>query len=356
MKKISRATVALGLAGVLTLVATPAMADPYSGTDIDFNDVAGTYWEWDVFTDASLDGLWNDAWLNDKDNSTWDQTLWQVGGSDDSYTDLSCADPADLVEETDGDFVVTCDAEDIVTVDGTITATLEFRFYNDMTTVRTRLILENKTASAISGARVWMGYDVYQDSGTSIYASTTSAPSFVDPVAVPSTTTTAADLRFVADDRTDAEGGPVTGYAIGRAGAQVLPTDDASKSMVSGGFGDGNDWTNTYFLVPTLEAGKSIEFVTMAQVYLVTPIYTSLSPWEATTQAMDEAAWANTDIDSDAFVFKGIDDPSLVANWSPAKTPELPNTGVNMAGFGALAGVLLAAGIAVVVIRRRAQA
>lgn len=361
MKKTTRSVVAVIVAGALALVATPAYAASYSGADIQFTDADNTYWEWNTFGEASLDGLWSDQWLSGGDSSTWDDSSFQLGSSvDDAYTELACADPADLSTATDGsgDQIVLCDAEDVTTASGVLTAQLEFRFYADLHTVRTRLIVTNNTASSIADALAWMNYNAYQDSGTLVYAATNSAPDFTDPLSSPMYTTTPADLRWVTDDREENNNAPVVGYAIGRAGAAVAPADDAAIDAVSGGQGDGSDDSNTYFQIPTLAAGQSVEFVTMAQVYLVIEGATSgtLDAWETATKAADELAWANTTIDSDAYVFAGIADPSKVANWSPTSTPELPDTGVSALGFGALALALVGAGAAFLVIRRRAQA
>lgn len=361
MKKLIRSAIAVSAAGVLALVATPAYAASYSGADINFADAKNTNWNWETFADGSLDKLSDDDWQSGNDNSTWDSTDWQLGSTvDDVYSDVTCPDPADLSNASDasGDQIVLCDEVEVTTASGVLTAQLEFRFFADLHTVRTRLILTNDTASPIADALAWMNYNAYQDSGTIVYAATNSAPSFTDPMSSPDYITTAADLRWVTDDRQNNESAPVVGYAIGRAGAAVLPTDDAAINAVSGGQGNGSDDSNTYFKIPTLAAGESVEFVTMAQVYLFIEGSTSgtLNEWETATKAADELAWANTNIDSDAFVFAGIADPSKVANWSPASTPELPDTGVSALGFGALALGLVAAGAAFLVIRRRAQA
>lgn len=365
MKKSTHAVIAAGVAGALALTATPAFAAAYSGANVTFTDANNTYWAFDTFTSASLDGLWSTPWENasDGDDSTWDDTTVQLGSTvDDSYYDVTCTDPADLSTASDGsgDQIVLCDPVDITTASGVLTAQIEFRFYADLKTVRTRLIVKNNTTASISDAMAWMDYNAYQDDETMIYAATNSAPSFTDPVTSPSYVTTAADLRWVTDNRLQSyNDAPVVNYAIGRTGAAVLPTDDATINAVSGGQGyNANDTTNTYFQIPTLAAGESIEFVTMAQVYLPLGSTTSgsLTAWETATKAADEAAWADTTIDSDALVFAGIADPSKVLNWSPAKTPDLPNTGLDVAGFTGLALALLVAGAGVVVVRRRAHA
>ncbi len=361
MKKITRSFVVVSVAGALALVATPAYAAPYSGAKIEFADANNTYWEWDNFTDASLNGLWNDPWNAGADHDTWDSITYQLGSSiDDAYVRLTCADPADLTAATDGsgDQIVLCDAEDVTTASGVLTAQIEFRFYADLHTVRTRLIVTNNTASSISNALAWLNYNAYQDTGTFVYAATNSAPDFTDPLTFPDYITTPADLRWVTDDRNERGPSPVVGYAIGDAGASVTPSNDAAINAVSGGQGNGSDNSNTYFQIPTLAAGQSLEFVAMAQVFLVIEGSSSgsLDPWDTATKAAAELAWANTNIDSDAYVFAGIADPSKVANWLFASTPELPDTGASALGFSALALALVGVGAAFLVIRRRAQA
>jgi len=361
VKKLVRSGIAVSVAGVLALVASPAYAASYSGAEINFGDAKNTNWGWSSFTNGSLGDFSDDEWQSGTDNSTWNGTDVQLGSTiDDAYSIVTCSDPADLSTASDGsgDRIVLCDAVDITTASGVLTAQLEFRFFADLHTVRTRVIVTNNTASTIADAMAYMNYDAFQDSGTYVYAATNSAPDFTDPLSTPDYITTAADLRWVTDDRESEEDAPVVGYAIGRAGAAVAPSDDAAISAESGGQGDGNDSSNTYFEIPELASGESVEFVTMAQVYLVIEGSTSgtLDEWETATKAADELAWANTDIDSDAFVFAGITDPTKVANWSPASTPELPDTGVSALGFGALALTLMGAGVAFLVIRRRAQA
>ncbi len=286
--------------------------------------------------------------------------LWQVSGSDASGSILDCSETADLSNASDGssDKIVLCDPADVTTIDGVVSTQLEFRFYADLKTVRTRLLLTNNSENSIEGLRLKNYFNAYQDNSTQVYASSSSAPDFTDPMTGVSTVVAASDLRWVTDDRFDDSGAPVVQYAVGRENSRVLPTDDASVNMVSGGQGgprgSAEDDTNTYFKVPALAPGETVEFVIMAQVYLVIPsLLLNGLGWQVATKTADEAAWADTTIDSDALVFAGIADTSSVLNWNVVSAPQLPDTGNDGAGFASIAAALLLLGAGAIVIRRR---
>ena len=181
----------------------------------------------------------------------------------------------------------------------------------------------------------------------------------------PAEATTPADLTWVTDDRTDNYNAPVVKYAVGNAGSAVLPADDAARDWISGGQGNGEDDTNSYYELPSIAAGQSIEIVTLSKVYLFDDSITAEAPmdsWQTATHNAVLAASADTALESDAYVFAGISDTAKVLNWTPtavvppAVEPVLATTGVDsasLAGFGGLAALVLAAGVGVLVARRR---
>jgi hypothetical protein len=358
MKKKSLGFAAFGAAIAVTLGATaPALAVAYSGADIQFGDPANTYWAWNGFSAASMYGLEADYW---SDYGAFDSTWYELWGSDNSTSnDIDCSNGADLVTAPDGsnDQIVTCNSAIIDNGDGEVTAQLEFRFFDDLKTMRARIILSNETNAAIEGQVVEVGYDSYYDEETSVYASTTSG---VDDYAnnydtVPTTVITPGDFRWLTDDRLENEKSGSTGIAVGKAGSAVVPANNEVRDFVSGGVGNGADDNYTYFEVPTLQPGQTVEFVIMTQIWLFTTGDSAVPPmndWQMAVGEANEAAWANTDITSDAFVFAGIADKSKVLNWSPAGLAE---TGTDLTIPLGIAAVLVVAGVALATARRRTQ-
>jgi hypothetical protein len=358
MKKKSLGFAAFGAAIAVTLGATaPALAVAYSGADIEFGDPANTRWTWDGFPDASLYALEANYW---NDGGAFDNTWYNLWGSDNSTDgDIGCFNGADLVTASDGsnDQIVTCNSDTIDNGDGEVTAQLEFRFFDDLKTMRARIILSNETNTAIEGQVVEAGYNSYYDSGTSVYASTTSG---VDNYAlnygsVPSTVIGPDDFRWVTDDRTEDENGGSTGIAVGKAGSAVVPANNVTRGFVSGGVGGGDDSNYTYFEVPTLQPGQTVEFVIMTQSWLFEYGDNAVAPmndWQTAVGIADAAAWANTDITSDAFVFAGIADKSRVLNWSPAG---LADTGTDLTVPLGIAAAFLVTGVALATARRRTR-
>jgi hypothetical protein len=159
----------------------------------------------------------------------------------------------------------------------------------------------------------------------------------------------------VTDDRLENENSGSTGIAVGKAGSAVVPANNEVRSFVSGGVGNGDDSNWTFFEVPTLQPGQTVEFVIMTQNWLFTTGDSAVPPmndWQMAVGEANEAAWANTDITSDAFVFAGIADKSRVLNWSPAGLAE---TGTDLTIPLGIAAVLLVAGVALATARRRTQ-
>ncbi len=356
MKKNALGLAAFGAAVAVTLGSVaPALAVAYSGDAILFGDADNHYWDWDDFGSASLYELGADYW---GESGAFDATWYRLWGSDNAAsTDIECTNGADLANATDGssDQIVTCSSMVIDSGDGEVTAQLEFRFFDDFKTVRTRIILTNETNAAIEGQVVEVGYDSFYDEETSVYASTTSG---VDDYAnnydsVPTNIIMPNDLRWVTDDRMENETSPSTGIAVGRAGSAVVPANNATRGFVSGGVGNGEDINYTYFEVPTLQPGQTVEFVVMAQSWLFEYPGVAVAPmsaWQTAVGETNELAWANTDITSDAFVFAGIADKSTVLNWTPAG---LADTGTDLSVPMGIAAVFLATGVALIAQRRR---
>jgi hypothetical protein len=376
LKKKSLRFTAFGAAIAVTLGATaPALAVAYSGGDIEFGDAANTYWEWETFSDGSMYGLWDDNW---NDEGAFDYTYYTLYGSDDeANAEIDCSNGADKVDATDGSNaqIVTCIPVGIDNGDGEVTAQLEFRFFDDLKTMRTRIILTNETNTAIEGQVVEAYYDSYYDEETSVYASTTSG---VDDYAnnydtVPTTVITPGDFRWVTDDRMENENSGSTGVAVGKAGSAVVPANNETRGFVSGGLGNGDDRNYTYFEVPTLQPGQTVEFVIMTQVWLFNYDGAAVAPmsdWQTAVGLINAEAWANTDITSDAFVYAGIADKSKVLNWTPAglaetgtlaqtgtlaETRTLAETGTNITVPLGIAAVFLVVGVALATARRRTQ-
>jgi hypothetical protein len=386
MKKSVKVVIALAMVGSLAS-ATPAFATAFSGQDVNVGPDNG-YWTWSDAAGLSVNGPYNDIWSGN-DDDTWDGTGNILYGSDDSTAaDIICNDPADLTDAGDGsgDQVLICVPQLVDNGDGTFYVQAEYRFYADGQTWRQRFIITNDSATTLDGQVLEVNYNSYQDGGTAIaYTSTAGAIGdwSTDYSAVPADVTTPSDLIWVTDNRTDSNSAPVVKYAVGNAGSSVLPADDATRGWVSGGHGNGADDTNTFFELPSLAVGESVEIVTLSKVYLFDESITAEAPmtsWETATHNSVLDAIADTALESDAIVFAGIEDTTKVLNWlptgvveptpTPTSTPEVTSTpaatatlaatGTNSAvttGLGALSLALLISGaVALVAIRRRASA
>ena len=115
----------------------------------------------------------------------------------------------------------------------------------------------------------------------------------------------------------------------------------------------GSDDSATYFEVPTLEPGQTVEYVIMTQVWLFDYSIDGDAPldgWQTAIRDTAAAAWADSSIESDELVFAGIDDSSAVLNWSGE---ELAETGFDGLMPAALATILVSLGV-VGISRRRA--
>jgi len=377
LKKTIKVGVALAIVGSLASVASvsPAFAAPFSGAPVAVGH-DNNAWLWANSATGSMAGPYNDTWRNSGgDNDTWDNTDTYLIGSDNSTNaHIGCADPADLTPAADssGDQILTCDPQTIDNGDGAVTVTAEYRFYADGKTWRERYIISNNTGATIAGQVLDVGYNSYQDSDTSI--SWTSGAGAIgdwttDYNTVPSAVTTPTDMSWVTDNRTDSNDAPVVKYAVGSTGSRVLPADDATRGFVSAGHGNGNDQSDSYYELPALAPGQSVEIISLSKVFLFSSNITPVSPmnaWQTATHNAVTAAIADTALESNAVVFAGITDTTKVLNWSPAAPveepvvePVLATTGIsatavaNLSGLGLLA---LIAGAAAVITRRRRTA
>lgn len=370
MNKRILSTVALAATTVLGF-AIPATAADYTGVgSVEVGPLAG-YWNFDDYLYASLQDAGNDTWEENNDSgNAWDDTSAYLIDSFGVAVRMECATPADLSEAADGsgDMIYTCDPQTVVGDDGTLVVTTELRFFADGKTVRSRYIIENKSTATVTGPVFEIQYDAWQDDATSV--SWTKLGGIVgdwttDYNSTTGLTTTADDYIWATDNREDMDGtwAPVIKYAVGKADSlsPLLDTVD----YASGDQGDGNDNANLFYELPALEPGYALEYVSLAKVYLFDDTVDddgsdSMNGWEEGTKwAVDQAA-ADTDLESDEYVFAGIDTPSRVLNWVSEGGPSnenqsdesLPNTGLDTAPLGGIALVALVGGAAVVARRR----
>lgn len=353
MKNSILLTAATASAAVFAL-AQPAVAADFSGGSLTAN---GNSWSIQL-NNVSLTQFGGDY--------VWDGTLVRFYGSDDSTnTNVACADPGDLVTASDGsdDQILTCDAMEMDNGSGVLTVVPEFRFYAAIPVVRERLIITNNTGSAIEGQVLQFNFNNYQDDGTNLAWSSCCGVIEDWTAGVPNGgfVTDATDLSWVVDDRTDMNDTNVVKYAVAGADSVSLPVNDVVRNWVSGGQGGGNDDSNTYFEIPSIAAGETVEYLVFAQIFVVDDSTEDLplNGWEAGTRDAIYAAAADTALADDDVIFAGVDDTSLVLNWVPGSGTEdtsggsdLASTGFDTAPLGTFALFALAGGVALIVRRR----
>lgn len=365
MKKKITSVVALAVSATIGL-SMPANAAPYDAAgSVPVGPESG-YWNFDSLPDASLQAAGNDTWENNGDgDDAWDDTYAYLLGSNSSSTQMTCAVPADLSEATDasGDWILTCDPQDVSNDDGDLVVTTEFRFYADGKTVRRRYIIANESNTTVSGQIFQVQYNAYQDASTSV--SWTALEGMVGDWSTDygSTTefiTTADDYIWVTDDREALDtNAPVVKYAVGSAdsSAPLLNTDP----YTSGVMGDGDDRGNLYYALPDLAPGDVVEILTMAKVYLFNDGMDNdinMNGWEEGTEYAVGQAVIDTDLESDEYVFAGIDDTSRVINWGDGSGAAnsggsgLAATGFDAAPLGTIALFAITGGVAMIVRRR----
>jgi hypothetical protein len=361
MNNFTKALIAAATATVFaTGAAIPAQAAPFALDDISIG-ADNNVWTWDDEAELSFSGPYNDMWADTSgDSDTWDATSpatfysSEAGGWAD--TTVSCADPADLSDATDGsgDKILTCDPEVIDNGEGALSVVSEYRFYSDGQTVRQRYIITNNGAAPVVGQYLEVSYNAYQDEETNISYTDTAGVigNFAtDYDTVSDTVTDESNYVWVTDNRTDSNSAPVVKYAIGRAGSASTMLVDPDN-WTSGGQGDGNDNAYAPYALPSIGAGETVEYVFLAKVYLFSDDIdndVTLDGWEEGTKSAIDLAVADTALQSDAVVFAGISDKSRVLNWSPAR---LADTGVDPLPLGLGALFALVGGVAVLARRR----
>ncbi|MFM2411784.1 MAG: hypothetical protein RLZZ587_117, partial [Actinomycetota bacterium] len=341
MKKHILSGVALATAATLG-AAFPAAAADYTGVGSVTVGPESGYWNFDNFAYASLQDAGNDTWENNSDgDSTWDDTSAYLIGSDLNETQMECASPADLSEATDGsgDWIFTCDPQTVTTIDGELAVTTELRFFADGKTVRSRYIIANESNSAVAGNVLRIEYNAYQDDSTSV--SWTADGGMVGDWATDYSSTTdvmtvATDYIWVTDDREALDThSPVVKYAVGVEDSLSPLLDTADFG--SGDMGDGDDDANLYYALPTMEPGDVIEYVSMAKVFLFNDGIDNdinMNGWEEGTEYAVNQAALDTDLESDEYVFTGIDNPSRVLNWvTEGGARNEDNSGLAATGF-----------------------
>lgn len=345
MRVHKMATIGAGITIVgLSFASTPAFADPYTPDSVITVGPNAGYWDWENSNNWSLNGVWNTVWdFAAYNNSTIGSAVWDYTGltlgstSGGTPTDVICPTNPDLSSAADGsgDLILTCDAQTIDNGDGALSVAVESRFYADGQTWRQRLIVTNPGTAEVASqtARFWG--NAWQDARTAL--SYTDSQGLTNDWAtgydaIPSATVLPQDLMWITDDRTvdlstiNIYPAPVVTYAVGEAGSTVLP------SASSGGLGNGDEMSNTYFELPALAPGQTVELIVLNKAYLFNPMPTAvapMNPFQTGTYAALQTAIADTTLQSDAVVFAGVADSSLVLNWTesitPAPTPIQPD-------------------------------
>jgi len=328
-RSIAAATTVVGLS--LALAATPAYAADFDDDRINFGP--SQYYYSEVLDDNGFNGAYPDDWQAGPDEDMFDQGMLVYGYTADgsAFDQVTCADPADLVTATDGtgDQILTCDLYPVATGDGTLNVVVEYRFYAAFSFVRMRAIITNSSGTPVNDALFDLFDDYYQDGETYLSFSNTAG---LQTGAWPATTSnvlTDADLVYAFDDRTANEDAPVVMTGRGLANSSVLPFLDPTFVDLNVA-GDGEDENNSYYRLPTLAPGQTVELALFHKAF--TWGATGNSP-DVDTLAAINAAWADRGI-FDSFsgpLIAGIADPTIVLNWNGvpvvADVPSLAATG-----------------------------
>lgn len=373
LSKIATAGISIAVAGSL-FTAIPAFAAAYTpDTNIVIGPNSG-FWAWNHSDSWDINTASNSLWapgrfLTGDNLGIWDSNHVKLYGSDNSsHAILGCSSGQDLVTATDGssDQILTCDSQGINNGDGNLDVSVESRFYSDGQTWRERITITNPGATAVSGQAIDAFADAWSDSRTALSWSNTQGATSnwtTDYNTIPTAVVLPADISWITDDRTYDPSvypypAPVTKYALAGPGASVLPADDATRGFVSGGLGNANDINNTYFELPDIAAGQTVQIIFVYKAYLFDPIMTAESPmnsFQTGTYNAVQAAIADTAMSSDSVVFAGVTNPEQVLNWkhtsAPTPTPQLAVTGfdstqtiwiVSSGVFAMAVGVLMA--------------
>lgn len=363
LKKISLLGAASVAAIGLSLSSTPAFAATWDGGDINFS--SGGFWSvsnfsWDFYGPSTT------AWAADG-SDTFDDGL-MVYANDDT-TALDCA-TADLSPAADGsgDQILTCEPEDlpIGPNDELMAVTVELRFFADNQTVRQIITVKNTTGAAVSGAEILSYNDFYQDSYTNIAYSNTLGSTIGN---WPAGNSSDADVLAETDNIfvTDCPGTPCgpsyTGANVMQLNGPDAPVhstffDTATYPALGGNVAGDNANDEGYFsfALPALAVDQEVSIVIMNRTYLhLYGVDEAATNANALVASQDAVAFAEAGGWNCDQVMVGIADPTKVVNYNCAAS--LPDTGLNTAPLAVGAGVLMLAGVAIVVaLRRRARA
>lgn len=368
IKKLALVSVASLAAIGLSMGATSASAAVWNGGDVSWSS-GGT---WDLSQNSfNFGGPFSDAWAATIDNGVFDDglTIW----APDDSTELQCP-VADLSPAADasGDQILTCDPEDmpIGPNDELMAVSMEMRFFADNQTVRQIITVKNTTGAAVSGAEILSYNNFFQDSYTNLEYSNTLGSMIAN---WPTGNSDAADVLteadniFVTDCPTDSNvcDPSYTGANVMQVNGpdgQIRSTffDTATYPPIGGDAANSNAFDEAYFswVLPNLAVDQEVSVVIMNRTYLflqgaddTATGVNALAASQAAVAFAEAGGWTTDQ------VMVGITDPSKVVNYSGAATPSLPDTGLDTAPLAVGAGVLMLAGIGLVVaLRRRARA
>ena len=340
--------------GALLAVAPAHAASYVPGTDV-YVGPDNNHWIFNVSNPLYLRGPIN----NDYTRRTWDSTqatLYSPNGQ----TDAQCSNPADLTADG-GDLVLTCATQSIDHGDGVLSLVTELRFFAAGEAVRMRYTITNMDDAKVKGQILRLAFDTYQDDNTSVSYTDTDGligDYAVDYGSVTNVVTDADNYVWVTDDRIGSTTTYVAKYAVGQAGSISPLADISENTWSSGGHGLGGGLAQLFYRVPVLAPGETVEYVVLGKVYFVDGSVDNdpgMTGWQEGTGIAIADAASDTELESDAFVFAGISDRTLVVNWEPAPPTtdeDLANTGADSGASGLLAIGLVASLIAVAVRRR----
>lgn len=363
-------------AGIIVLAtASPAAAVAFTSGDV---VAGGTTWTIDIDGD----------FVEEADRVDWE-------GNNDSFDDgvtplvdgtaVECpsAGSLDVASDSTGDVIVSCPAQTVSAGDGELQAALQYRFFSDGRTLRAQVILTNDSGAPVSGATVAFEENYYQDSDTTVGASTTAGVTDALDVKVVD-----GDRRWVVYDIIDSETYevPVIETSTGTAGSELAPTFPETTA------GDGEDTQVSTYELPVVADGETVSIIHLYRwsFFSFTPDQVStpaaekiesaaeVAPAEGTPEGDAEsvadaqvlepaalpdfvtqsrlavaAAWGSSDLLSlDGRFGAGLTvDDALNWDFTPADA-ELAETGADVSALLALAALLAVAGAGVLVTRR----
>ncbi len=352
------ATVALACSTLL--IAAPAHAAPWDGSDVEFGpglwNVDANYFDVEdvylVFPDTSTE--YTDIWDGAGETSI-DASL--LGVLDETVFCTADADVDVEVEAGTGDLVFTCVADNAAFATADLEVVSEIRVLVGGEIVRfvttiTNVGLVDATIDAVR---------IETDFGTSDflydYGNQSDGILAVPAVEQPSNYTalnTAEALWIVHWDEDDAPGGLVMG------------SENPATSGAWEDSGSSDEYLYSYgpFTVPAGESRSIVTFATWDPQTLIDGDYTNSPPESLVNDSADQVVAGMADFDVlDGVLANGIEDVSMVVNWEAAAAPEPEPEEPELADTGA--GDVLAAGLAAVLVlglggvlvaRRRATA